>query len=175
MNHARNILTVMLATTFVASAGAQALTTTQVRTQFDEARRNGELMAPGEIGLKMNELYPDLYPKRVAAPAKAREQVNAEFAEARRNGELLASGESGSKVNEQYPDLYPLRVAAPGKTREQVKAETLAAIRHGEIPVGEIGLTLREQFPQRYALTKTRLPADADVASSPVPSGSSIR
>ena len=175
MNHRRNILTVMLATTVAASAGAQALTTNQVRAQFDEARRNGELLAPGEIGLKMNEMYPDLYPKRVAAPAKTREQVNAEFAEAARNGELLAAGESGLKMNEQYPDLYPQRVAAPGKTRDQVKAETLAAIRDGEIPRGETGLTLREQFPQRYAGTKNMRPADADVASSPAPAGSSVR
>jgi hypothetical protein len=174
VNHARNILTVMLATTFAASAGAQALTSTEVRAQFDEARRNGELLAPGETGLKMNELHPDLYPKRVATPGKTRGQVQAEVADAARNGELLAAGE-GSSLFDFAAQQRSTALASAGKTREQVKAETLAAIRNGEIVTGESGLTLREQFPRAYARASTPRPADTDVASNPSQSGSSVR
>ena len=170
MNHARNILTIMLATTFAASAGAQALTSTDVRAGFDEARRNGELLVPGEVGLKMNELYPDAYSKRVATPGKTRGQVQAEVADAARNGELLAAGE-GSSVFDFAAQQRSSTLAAAGKTREQVKAETLLAMRDGEIVTGETGLTLREQFPQVYARAGTPRRVDTDVASNPSQSG----
>jgi hypothetical protein len=172
VNHARNLVAVMLATTFAASAGAQALTSNQVRAQFDEARRNGELLAPGEVGLKMNELYPDQYPKRVATPGKTRDQVRAEVADAARKGELLAAGE-GSAFD--YGAEQRSTALASAKTREQVKAETLAAIRDGEIVRGESGLTLREQFPRQYARTGTLRPAATDVAGNPSQSGSNVR
>jgi hypothetical protein len=40
--------------------------------------------------------------------------------------------------------------AQSGKTTEQVRSELAEAIRSGDIISGESGLTLREQFPNRY-------------------------
>ena len=40
--------------------------------------------------------------------------------------------------------------AQSGATRDQVRSELVEAIRSGDILSGESGLTLREQFPNRY-------------------------
>ena len=154
MNNVRTPLAFLLATAF-ALAGAQAhepVTRAQVIAETREAARTGDLMAPGDSGMKLNELYPDRYP--VAAPATAprsRDEVLAELRAAIRSGDVLAAGDTGLKENELHPERYPANAVAAGKTRAQVRAETQEAIRVGDIvAAGESGLKLNEQFPRRY-------------------------
>jgi Domain of unknown function (DUF4148) len=134
-------------------AHAQApLTRAQVVAQYEEAARTGDILAPGDSGLKLNELYPDRYPRPAPAPALTRAQVVAELTAATRSGDVLASGDSGLKLNELYPQRYPApTITAMGKTRDQVRAETLEAIRTGDIlAAGDSGLKMNEVYPQRY-------------------------
>jgi hypothetical protein len=50
------------------------------------------------------------------------------------------------------PSAFPAHTQVAGKTRDEVLAELAEAIRTGDI-IGNAatGLTLREEFPQRYA------------------------
>lgn len=137
-----------------AQAHEQApLTRAEVVAQYEEAVRTGDILAPGDSGMKLNELYPDRYPKAAAAGA-TRAQVVAELQAAIRSGDILADGDSGLKENELHPERYPapIALAAAGKTRAQVRAETLEAIRTGDIlAAGDSGLKRNELAPQLYA------------------------
>jgi hypothetical protein len=55
--------------------------------------------------------------------------------------------------------------ADEGLTRDQVKAELADAQRNGDISRGEEGLTLRQEFPQRYGVHA----ADANSITAPAP------
>jgi hypothetical protein len=100
----------ILASGLIAGTPAFAgLTREQVKAEFAEAVRTGEVMADGESGLKLNELYPNRYPAKPVPSRLTREQVKAEFAEAVRTGEVMADGESGLKLNELYPSRYPTK------------------------------------------------------------------
>ena len=136
-------------------ACAQApLTRADVVAQYEDAVRTGDVLAPGDSGMKLNELYPNRYPKAVSSTPLTRDQVVAELQAAIRTGDVAAPGESGMKMNELYPQRYPAAAgtAVAGKTREQVRAETLEAIRTGDIlAAGDSGLKLNEVYPQRYA------------------------
>jgi hypothetical protein len=92
----------------------------QVRAELFEAQRTGDIVADGESGQKLNELYPHRYPAvAAAAQGKTRATVQAELQEAQRTGDLVAVGETGQKLNELYPHRYPAAVAAAqGKSRE---------------------------------------------------------
>ena len=154
MNNIRTPLVFLLATAF-ALAGAHAhepVTRAQVIADYQEAARTGDLMAPGDSGMKLDELYPDRYPKAAPAPAgKTREQVVAELQAAMRSGDVLAAGDTGMKENELHPERYPTTAAVSGKTREQVRAETLEAIRTGDMLAdGDSGMKLNERYPRRY-------------------------
>ena len=133
-------------------AQAQApLTRADVVAQYEEAVRTGDILAPGDSGMKLNELYPERYPKTATAPALTRAQVVAELNAAERSGDVLAPGDSGLRMNELYPQRYPLDTTVAGKTREQVRAETLEAIRTGDIlAAGDSGLRLNELSPASY-------------------------
>lgn len=134
-------------------ACAQApLTRADVVAQYEEAVRTGDVLAPGDSGMKLNELYPNRYPKATTAAPLTRVQVVAELQAATRSGDVVAPGESGMKMNELYPQRYPAPTAVAGKTRDEVRAETLEAIRTGDIlAAGDSGLKLNEAYPQRYA------------------------
>lgn len=153
MNNVRTPAAFLLATAF-ALAGAHAhepVTRAQVLAEYQEAQRTGDLLAPGDSGLKLNELYPDWYLWPASTPAKTRAQVVAELQAATRSGDMLAAGDTGMKENERHPERYPAAAAAAGETREQVRAETLEAIRTGDMLAGgDSGLKLNELFPQRY-------------------------
>ena len=158
MNTVRNTLAGLLAATSLAAAAhAQApLTRAQVIAEFEQAQRTGDLLAPGDSGMKRNELHPERYPKAAAAPAKTRDQVVAELKAATRSGDVLAPGDSGLRLNELHPERYAASVVTTvGKTREQVRAEMLEAIRTGDILAsGDSGLKLNELYPQRYAAAR---------------------
>ena len=146
-------LALVLASTFaMGAAHAQSpLTREQVKAEYDEAVRTGDILAPGDSGMKLNEMYPNRYPKAVVG-GKTRAQVVAEYEAAVRSGDILAPGDSGMKENERYPQRYPAAQVVAGKTREQVRAEYDEAVRTGDILApGDGGLKLNEEFPQRYA------------------------
>lgn len=146
-------LALVLASTFaIGAAHAQSpLTREQVKAEYDEAVRTGDILAPGDSGMKLNEMYPNRYPK-VTAFGKTRAQVLAEYGAAVRSGDIVANGETGMKDNERYPQRYPAMPVVAGKTREQVRAEYDEAVRTGDILApGDQGLKLNEEFPQRYA------------------------
>ena len=142
-----------------AQAHAQApLTRAEVVAQYEEAVRTGDILAPGNSGMKLNELYPDRYPK-AATTGATRAQVVAELQGAIRSGDVLADGDSGLKENELRPQRYPASATpvAAGKTREQVRAETLEAIRTGDIlAAGDSGLKRNELAPQLYAKARAQ-------------------
>jgi len=143
----------LLATIGVHGADAQtAKSREQVKAELAEAIRTGNVPAPGESGLLLNEQYPQRYPKPAAQAGSTRDQVKAELTEAIRTGNMIAIGDSGLKLNEEFPSRYPAAAVAAGKSREQVRAETAEAIRAGDmLAAGEVGLKLNELYPQRYA------------------------
>ncbi len=153
MNIARTTISLVLLAALGTAAQAQPdMTREQVKADLADAIRTGDILAPGDSGLKLNELYPQRYPRPAAGPAMTRAQVRTELAEAIRTGDMLAGGDSGRKLNEEFPQRYPAVVTQAGKTRAEVRAELAEAIRTGDIVAdSEVGLKLNEEFPQRYA------------------------
>jgi len=146
----------------------------QVKAELAEAIRTGDVLAPGETGMKLNELYPQRYAKPAAQAGLTRDQVKAELAEAIRTGDMLASGESGLKLNEAFPQRYPAVTVAAGKTREEVRTETAEAIRTGDmVAAGESGLKLNQLYPQHYARKLGTYTAQAP-SSLPAAAASSV-
>ena len=142
---------------FVLSAlcvGAQAqteLTRQQVRSQWAQAVRSGDVAPAGE-GMTLREMNPGRYATAPTLAAKTRAEVKAEYADAVRTGDIMAVGEIGLKLNELHPQAYAATAfAANGKTREQVKFELAEAVRTGDMVEGETGMKLNELYPQRYA------------------------
>jgi lambda repressor-like predicted transcriptional regulator len=170
MNITRKLPAVALLALAAATAGAQSdKSRGQVRKEFDEARRNGDLMVSGELGLKENELVPGRYPAR-ATVGKSREQVNAELAQARLSGDIIATGELGLTANQLRPSSFPASSVVAGKTREQVKAELAEARRDGDLmAAGELGLTLREEYPYRYRNTTPKAQQAATIVQPTAP------
>lgn len=114
-----------------ASAADVGKTRDQVRAELAEAQRTGDIVAFGDSGKKLNELYPSRYPAQAVVQGKTRAQVLAELAEAQRTGDIVADSESGKKLNELYPSRYPAK-ATQTNTRAQVLAELAQAKRSGE-------------------------------------------
>jgi hypothetical protein len=139
---------VAVAAMIAAAAQVHAGTTrAQVEAELAEAIRTGNMMANGESGLTMRELYPGSYPAPAAAASTvSREQVGAELQDARRQGTTAIIGEAGMAPSDDSPKM------AMGKTRAQVRAELAEAIRTGNmIANGESGLMLNQVNPDRYA------------------------
>jgi hypothetical protein len=161
MNITPSIVTLALLAAFAGGAHAQSeKTRAQVKEELAEAIRTGDIQAPGDIGMKLNELYPQRYARAPQAAALTRAQVKAELAEATRSGDVVAVGESGLKANELAPHRFPAPVAtAAAKTRAGVKLELAEAIRNGDmVPAGEAGPRPNEGAAQRYAKAKARSP-----------------
>ena len=78
-----------------------------VQAELREARRTGNIVAIGESGAKLNELFPGNYPNQVAEHRLSREEVRADLREALRTGDIVDSGESGVKLNQLFPGSYP--------------------------------------------------------------------
>jgi Domain of unknown function (DUF4148) len=81
----------------------------QVRAELLDAQRNGDIMADGETGKKLNEVFPNAYPAKSSAAGLTREQVKAELVEAQRRGDVMVDGESGRKLNELSPQFTEQR------------------------------------------------------------------
>ena len=86
-----------------AQDAAAAKTREQVRAELLDAQRTGDVMADGETGRKLNELYPRNFPASASAQSRTRTEVRGELLEAQRRGDLMMSGDSGSSFNGAYP------------------------------------------------------------------------
>lgn len=115
-----------------ASAADAPKTRAQVHAELIEAQRTGDIVAHGNSGKKLNELYPSQYPVKAVVVGKTRAEVVAELAEAQRTGDVFAQGNSGKKLNELYPSRYPAQAVVQGNTRAEVLAELAQAKRSGE-------------------------------------------
>ena len=174
-NFTRSAGTLLLLAALGAAAHAEgSMTRAQVKAELAQAIRTGNMLAPGESGLTLRELNPQLYPGLVVAAGKTRAQVKAELADAIRTGDIMASDESGLTLNEEYPQLYPAPVVLAGKTRAQVQAELAEAIRTGDLLANdESGLRLNEEHPQRYARARSMNGDPSRLAAAPAPSAAS--
>jgi hypothetical protein len=134
-------------------SSAQGLTRAEVKAQTMEAIKNGDMLAPGELGLTFRQEDPADYPAQPAAAAgKTRAQVEAETMAAIRNGDILAPGDAGMTFAQEDPADYPAKPVMVGKTRAQVQAETALAIRDGDILApGDAGMTFAQEDPPDYA------------------------
>jgi len=93
---------------FTASVAIADMTREQVKAELADAKRSGDIVAQGERGFKLNELYPNSYPAKPVTATLTREQVKAELADAVRSGDILAiGGNQERKLNELYPSRYP--------------------------------------------------------------------
>src|SRR5665647_1655345 len=100
-------IALVLASALIGSTSFAGVSREQVQAELAQAIRSGDIIANGESGLKLNELYPNRYPGKQVQASITRERVNAELAEAIRSGDIVAGGESGLKLNELYPSDYP--------------------------------------------------------------------
>jgi len=116
---------------FAADASAPK-TREQVRAELVQAQSTGNILAQGNSGKLLNELYPNSYPAKAVAQSKTRDQVLAELVEAQHTGNILAQGNSGKLLNELYPSQYPAKAVTQGLTRAQVVAELEQAQRSGD-------------------------------------------
>ena len=165
----------VLASAFAVGAahGQTPLTREQVKAEYQDAVRTGDILAPGDSGLKLNEMTPDRYPKAAAA-GKTRAQVVAEFEAAVRSGDIVRSGDLGMKENELAPQRYPANPVAAGATREQVREEYAEAVRTGDVlEPGDSGLKMNEEFPQRYAKVRANHAASRSLAAATPAAGGS--
>lgn len=79
----------------------------QVRAELLEAQRSGDIIADGETGKKLNEVFPNAFPAKTGTGSMTREQVRAELIDAQRRGDIMVDGESGRKLNELNPMQFP--------------------------------------------------------------------
>lgn len=126
------VLVAAAAGNVLAADASTPKTRDQVLAELVQAQRTGDIVAHGNSGKLLNELYPNQYPAKVTAPGKTREQVLAELEQAQRTGDIVAHGNSGKKLNELNPSQYPAKADAPGFTREQVMAELEQSQRRGD-------------------------------------------
>jgi hypothetical protein len=106
MNFTRSAGTLLMLVALGAAAHADGgVTRAQVKAQLADAIRMGDMHAPGESGLTLRELNPQLYPAVAVAAGKTRAQVRAELAEAIRTGDMLANDDRGLKLKEEKPQL----------------------------------------------------------------------
>ncbi len=143
----------------LAADDVQAKTRDQVKAELNEAIRTGNIVAGGESGQTLKDLFPGRYDATQTAQAKTRAEVKAELAEAIRTGDIVAGGESGQTLKQMAPARYADEAVqaqavqvVKGKTRAQVKAELADALRSGDVVAGgESGQKLNEMFPARYS------------------------
>ncbi len=135
----------------VGSPALAELTREQVKAEFAEAVRTGDIMS-NRGGQKLNERFPERYAAKQGQSTVTREQVKAELAEAQRTGDI-AVGQSGRKLNEITPNRYPVKQAQAPLTRAQVNAEWVEAQRTGNYVMAseESGLC-NEVHPYMHAM-----------------------
>ena len=100
-------ISLVFASAMIASTSFAGVSREQVKAELVQAIRNGDMLADGESGLKLNEMYPDRYPAKQVQAGLTREQVKAELAEALRTGDFMVVGEELiAKCNELHPYMH---------------------------------------------------------------------
>ena len=123
MNFARTTVSLLLLAAIGTAAQAQSeKTREQVKAEYAEAVRTGDVIPAGDAGLKLNELYPQRYPHAEVAVATTRAQVKAELAEAIRTGDMMASGDSGSSSTKSFRSAIPR--SSPSRRRRPATRST---------------------------------------------------
>jgi len=129
----------------------------QVMAELAAAQSTGDVLANGETGLKLNEVYPDRYPAKQALAGQTRDQVGSELLAAVRSGDMLADAQSSLNLNDVDPSQYPSRQTLVGKSSAQVAAELADALRTGDYMVGgEFSGMCNEVHPTMHAATLLR-------------------
>lgn len=100
-------IALVLTSSLIASTSFADVSREQVKAELAQAVRSGDIMAGGETGLKLNELYPSRYPAKQVPTSVTREQVKAELATAVRSGDIMAGGEVSAMCNELHPNMHP--------------------------------------------------------------------
>ena len=100
-------IALVLASALIASTSFAGVTREQVRAELAAAVRSGDIMAGGDSGLKLNELYPSDYPAKQVQASVTRQQVQAELATALRSGDYMVGGQIDDKCNELHPNMHP--------------------------------------------------------------------
>ncbi len=101
-------IALVLASSLIASTSFADVTREQVRVELAAAIRTGDILAGGDSGLKLNEMYPERYPSKQARAGLTREQVQAELTEAIRTGDNLVGGEISGKCRDVHPNMHSL-------------------------------------------------------------------
>jgi hypothetical protein len=147
-------------------------TRAEVRAELIEAQRTGNIVANGETGMLLKDLYPSQYPSQATVQAKSRDDVRAELIEAQRTGKILAHGETGMLLKDLYPSQYPSQATVQAKSRDDVRAELIEAQRTGNILAnGDSGMLLKDLYPSQYptqsnAQGKSRVEVLAEVENA---------
>lgn len=84
----------------------------EVVTDFQEARRSGALLAPGEGGTEFDR-NPHSFPPRRQASQRSRDEVRAETLEAIANGDV-GHGELNLSARQLFPQDFQRRRVVPG-------------------------------------------------------------
>lgn len=157
MNFARTTVSLLLLAALGTSAQAQSgKTREQVRAELAEAIRTGNVLANGDTGLKLNELYPQRYPHSAAAVVATRAQVKADLAGAVRTGDVIASGETGLKLNEQFPQRLSRRCRRCRQdTRAGDRGNRRSHPHRRHDRQRRRNHEANEEFPQRYAKARS--------------------
>ena len=101
-------IALVLASSLIASTSFADVTREQVRVELAAAIRTGDILAGGDSGLKLNEMYPERYPPKQVRAGLTREQVQAELTEAIRTGDNLVGGEISGKCRDVHPNMHSL-------------------------------------------------------------------
>ena len=82
----------------LAADPATAKTRDEVRAEYLQAQRNGDVIVNGEIGLTARQLNPGLYPVQASAAGKTRADVQAELNDAVNSGAVVAVADAAVSV-----------------------------------------------------------------------------
>lgn len=137
----------------------------QVLDELAQARSNGDIVVPGELGGSARERFPALFPvPPTQATALTREAVRAELLAALQRGEVprgdvdLAAGRAPA-IDAAARDV------AQGRTRAQVRTELAQATLRGDVEeAGDGGRLLRDIHAGRYGAAGHGGTASADYA-----------
>jgi hypothetical protein len=138
----------------------------QVKAELAEAQRTGDIVW-GETGQKLNEIYPDRYPKKVTQPSETRAEVKAELAQAIKDGDL-PMGDLDQTDRELMPNRYPPQPMPPGRSataagRSRKKLRRATRARRPSHPSCSCVDTRK---PRHRRLRLRRRPSDARVTNA---------
>ena len=131
MNATRTTISLVLLAALGTAAQAQSsMTREQVQAELADAIRTGDVVAPGDSGMKLNELYPQRYPHAAATAATSRAQVRAELTQAIRTGDIASVGDGTKKLNEEFPQRYAkARVTSRHEQRVSIASDATSVAR----------------------------------------------